>query len=117
MIPQGFIMMLIKFLKRFSPYAGILIFVCMIMGGSSCTTTKTIGLTCQERQIEIYVDDEYLGRDLVYYTVPKGRQYIEVSCRDNGMEVYHRKINVEDKKGRLVELQIPKHYKYNNKPF
>lgn len=62
---------------------------------------KTIGLTCQERQIEIYVDEEYLGRDLVYYTVPKGREYIEVSCRDNGMEVYHRRINVKDRNGKL----------------
>ena len=84
---------------------------------SSCSSTKTIGLACQERQIEIYVDDEYLGRDLVYYTVPKGCEYIEVSCRENGMEVYHRRINVKDRKGTLIELQIPKNYKYSSKPF
>lgn len=84
---------------------------------SSCSSTKTIGLTCQERQIEIYVDDEYLGRDLVYYTVPKGREYIEVSCRENGMEVYHRRINVKENNGVLIELQIPKNYKYSSKPF
>lgn len=84
---------------------------------SSCSSSKTIGLTCQERQIEIYVDDEYLGRDLVYYTVPKGRNYIEVSCREGGMEVYHRRINVKDRKGTLIELQIPKNYKYSSKPY
>ena len=78
----------------------------------SCSTTKTIGLTCQERQIEIYVDDEYLGRDLVYYTVPKGREYIDVSCRENGVEVYHRRINIKNHKNTLIELQIPKNYKY-----
>jgi len=84
---------------------------------SSCASTKTIGLCCQERQIEIYVDDEYLGRDLVYYTVPKGREYIEVSCREDGVEVYHRRINVKNKNGNLIELQIPKNYKYSSKPF
>ncbi|WP_300917170.1 hypothetical protein [uncultured Muribaculum sp.] len=89
----------------------------MAIGGASCSSTKTIGLNCQERQIEIYVDDEYLGRDLVYYTVPKGREYIEVSCRENGIEVYHRRINVKDRKGTLIELQIPKNYKYSSKPF
>lgn len=85
----------------------------------SCSSTKTIGLTltCQERQIEIYVDDEYLGRDLVYYTVPKGREYIEVSCREKGLEVYNRRINVKNRKGTLIELQIPKNYKYSSKPF
>lgn len=87
------------------------------IGLSSCSSTKTLELTCQERQIEIYVDDEYLGRDLVYYTVPKGREYIEVSCRENGIEVYHRRINVKDRKESLIELQIPKNYKYSNKPF
>lgn len=76
---------------------------------------KTIGLACKERQIEIYVDDEYLGRDLVYYTVPKGRSHIEVSCRENGVEVYQRRISVEGKNGQLIELQIPKNYKYSSK--
>lgn len=74
-------------------------------------------MSCQERQIEIYVDDEYLGRDLVMYTIPKERKYIEVSCRDKGIEVYHRRINVENKKGTLIELQIPKNYKYSSKQF
>ena len=85
---------------------------------ASCgTPTKTIALSCQERQIEIYVDDEYLGRDLVYYTVPKGREYIEVSCRDNGVEVYSRRYYVSGKEGKLIELQIPKNYKYSSKPY
>ena len=84
---------------------------------TSCASAKTFALSCQERQIEIYVDDEYLGRDLVYYTVPKGREYIEISCRDNGIEVYHRRINVKSQNGNLIELQIPKNYKYSNKPY
>lgn len=92
----------------------VLLFYCCT---SSCSGVKTIGLSCKERQIEIYVDDEYLGRDLVYYTIPKGRKNIEVSCRENGMEVYHRRINVESKDGRLIELEIPKNYKYSNKPY
>lgn len=95
-----------------------IVMLCMgLICVSSCSSTKTIGLTCQERQIEIYVDDEYLGRDLVYYTISNGREYIEVSCRENGMEVYHRRINVTDRKGTLIELQIPKNYKYSSKPF
>ena len=77
----------------------------------------TIGLMCKERQIEIFADNEYLGRDLVYYTVPKGRKYIEVSCREGGMEVYNKRINVEKKDGRLFELQIPRNYKYSSKPY
>lgn len=107
--------------KRASEFCYAILAIVVMCGAaisiSACSSTKTIGLTCQERQIEIYVDDEYLGRDLVYYTVPKGREYIEVSCRENGMEVYHRRINVKDRKGTLIELQIPKNYKYTTKQF
>ena len=110
--------LLFKIASKICNVAIAIILLCVApIGMSSCSSTKTIGLTCQERQIEIYVDDEYLGRDLVYYTVPKNRQYIEVSCRENGMEVYHRRINVKDRKGSLIELQIPKNYKYSSKPF
>lgn len=83
----------------------------------SCSSPKTFTLNCQERHIEIYADDQYLGRDLVYYTPAKGQRYIEISCRDNGVEVYHKRINVESKKGTLIELQIPKNYRYSSKPY
>lgn len=87
---------------------------------SSCSSSKTLCFYCQERQIEIYVDDQYLGRDLVEYTVSKDREYIEVSCRENGIEVYHKRINVKgykNNKNTLIELQIPKNYKYNSNPY
>ena len=94
------------------------IVLCFVTAGLfSCSSSRTISLSGQERQIEIYVDDEYLGRDLVHYTVPKSREYIEVSCRENGMEIYHRRINIKDREETLIELQIPKNYKYSSKPF
>lgn len=84
---------------------------------SCAASTKTLTFSCQERQIEIYVDDEFLGRDLVHYTVPKGREYVEVSCREGGVEIYHRRINVKNRNGTLIELQMPKNYKYSSKPY
>lgn len=88
-----------------------------LLSAAGCSVSKTFALSCQERQIEIYVNDEYLGRDLVYYTVPAGVETIEVSCRDKGVEVYHRRVYVKDSKNTLIELQIPKNYKYSSKPF
>lgn len=93
----------------------VLTCVCAFFYATSCSSPKSLVLTCQERHIEIYVDDQYLGRDLVYYTVPKGQKYVEVSCRDNGAEIYHKKVYVEDlSNGNLIELQIPKNLKYSN---
>lgn len=89
----------------------------LIMLFVSCASTKRIAFTCQERHIEIFVNDEYLGRDFVYYIVPKDLEYITVSCRDEGIQVYQRRINVKDNDGALIELQIPRNYKYSDKKF
>ena len=96
------------------------IFLCLLFftGIQSCSKKPiTLCFTCQERQIEIYVDGEYLGRDQVYYTVPNGKEFIDVSCVDGGLEVYHRRISVAGRDATLIELQIPKNYKYSSKPF
>ena len=46
----------------------VLISLSVVISIGSCSSPKTFALSCQERQIEIYVDNQYLGRDLVYYT-------------------------------------------------
>lgn len=80
----------------------------------SCASSTPINLMCDEQQIEIYIDDEYVGRGLVNYTVPKGQDYVNVSCRDNGIEVYSRSLYIKDKKNQLIELTIPKDYRYSS---
>ena len=37
----------------------------------SCATSIPISLLCNEQHIEIYVDEEYVGRGQVNYIVPK----------------------------------------------
>ncbi len=82
-----------------------------------CTSTKSVTFTCQEPQIEIYADGEYLGRNMVSYTLPKGRDYVDVSCCDGGEEVYTRRYHVQGKGGYLIEIEIPKHFRYSDKPY
>lgn len=98
--------------------AGALILYLLLSASHiSCSSPKTFAFTCQEKQIEIYINGEYLGREYVNYTVPKGCNTIEVSCRDAGIEVYHRELNIAGRNGNLIELQIPKNYRYSSKPF
>lgn len=90
-------------------YATVLVtFLC------ACATMTSIHLSCNEQHVEIYVDDEYVGRGLVNYTVPKGKDYIQVSCRENGIEIYSRKLYVKGSKNGLFELTIPKDYRYSS---
>lgn len=88
--------------------------VTLSMGLSSCATNIPISLLCNEQHIEIYIDEEYVGRGLINYIVPKGTEYINVSCRENGIEIYNRNYYVKGKKNQLFELNIPKDYRYSS---
>lgn len=83
----------------------------------SCSSSKTVGFHCEEQHVEIYINDEYAGRGLVYYRLPKNMESIKVSCMQDGKEVYTRTYYVKGKKGQLFDLQIPKDYRYSNKPY
>lgn len=80
----------------------------------SCATSIPVSFLCNEQHIEIYIDEEYVGRGLVNYVVPKGTDYIKVSCRENGVEIYERNYYVKGKKNQLFELNIPKDYRYSS---
>lgn len=80
----------------------------------SCASNTCVSLLCDEQQIEMYVNDEYVGRGLVHYTVPKGQDNITVSCRENGVEIYSRSFYVKGKNNQLIELTIPKDYRYSS---
>lgn len=97
-------------------YSSNFIFIALsVLLLTSCSSTKYLGFSCQEPNIEIFVDGEYLGRELVYYTVTGRQEYVEVSCLNNGVEVYKRRIRVKRGDATLIELQIPKNYKYSSK--
>lgn len=83
----------------------------------SCSSSKVLGFYCEEQQVDIYVNDEYVGRGLVNYQVPKSMESVKVSCWQDGDEIYTRTFYVKGKKGQLFELNIPKDYRYSSKPY
>lgn len=88
--------------------------VTLSMEFNSCATSTPISLLCNEQHIEIYINEEYVGRGQISYIVPKGTEYINVSCRENGIEIYNRNYYVKGKKNQLFELNIPKDYRYSS---
>lgn len=96
-------------MKKASIYTGVL---CLL---SSCITSSYVNISCDEQDVEIYINNEYIGRGLVNYNAPKGVEEINISCKENGNEIYNRNFYIKGKKGELIELTIPKDYKYSNK--
>lgn len=97
-----------KFMKHF------VLAVITIIAFCACASSIPINLLCDEQHVEIYVDGEYIGRGLVHHIVPKGNDYINVSCRENGIEIYSRRFYVKGGKNQLYELRIPKDYRYSS---
>jgi hypothetical protein len=95
-------------MKNFCVYFVLLVLL------SACNLQKQIVLYCQHPQIEIYVNDEYVGNDMVYYK-SSGEESIVVTAKIDGNEIYRRTIDlIGRKKNELIEIHVPEYYRYSN---
>lgn len=91
----------------------VLFILLVILVFNACTSTKRLSFSCNDPTIDIYIDGEFAGRNLVNYVFPNGKRDVDVTCIDNGSEVYHRvfyrdgHINNE-----LIDLPIQKDFHY-----
>lgn len=81
---------------------------------ASCGSVQRINLICEQPDIEIYVNDEYAGSNLVSCTVPRGTEHITVSGRKNGEEVYSRRFYVKGKGDVTFDLAVPDDLRYSD---
>lgn len=79
----------------------------------SCSTTNRLSFACNEPSVDIYINGEYIGRELVSYVIPEGNKSIEVVCTDNGQEVYRRTFYANGhKNNELIDITIQKDYRF-----
>lgn len=81
---------------------------------SSCKSYFPVTFLTNQTDIEIYVNDEYCGMNMVTYRVPKGVTEVTIRCVDGGREVVNRKVYVKGMENRIIEIAIPEDYKYSN---
>ena len=53
----------------------------------SCSTSTTVSFLCDQEDLQIYVNNEYVGTGLVRYTAPKEVTTAEVECKKDGITV------------------------------
>lgn len=81
---------------------------------SSCSTVTAVSFLCHDRDIQIYVNDTYLGKELVTYTAPKGVTTADIECKKDGITIFTKSIYIKGYNGRLFELTIPESYTYSS---
>lgn len=93
----------------------ILIFGFSLLLFSSCASTTRLNFVCTDPTIDIYVDGEYVGRDLVNIAFPKSKRTVEVTCLDNGVEVLRRTFYVNSyRNNELIDLQVQRDLQYSS---
>lgn len=81
----------------------------------SCGSTETsVSFLCNNHELEIYVDNNYVGQGLVSYTAPKGVQEVEVTCKKNGLPVYSKNYYIKGHNRQLFDLKVPNNVYYSN---
>ncbi len=61
---------------------------------SSCSSSTTMSILCNNRNLEIYVNDTYIGQELVTYTAPKGVTTADIQCKKDCITVYTKSIYI-----------------------
>ena len=88
--------------------------VCAVMALSSCVTTTSVSFLCNQEDLQIYVNDTYVGTGLVQYTAPQGVTTANVECRKDGVTVFSRNYYIKGHNKELFDINIPNTNTYSS---
>ena len=92
----------------------LFIFLVVIITFSACASTTTVNFLCKQDNIQIYVNDEYVGNGLVKYTAPKGVTTAEVECKRDGITIYSKSFYIKGQNNVLYDIIIPEYNSYSS---
>lgn len=80
----------------------------------ACASPTSVSFLCDNEDLQIYVNNEYVGKGLVRYTAPKGITTAEVECKDNGVTVYSKTYYIKGYNNALFDIKVPQHNYYSS---
>ena len=81
---------------------------------SSCSTAISVSFFCDRDDLNIYVNDMFIGNGLVRYSVPKDVTTAVVECKKDGITIYTETYNVKGHNNELFEIHIPNYNSYSS---
>ena len=80
----------------------------------SCSSSQTtVSFINEDKDVQIFVNGEYVGTGLVRYTFPKEVTTADVECKRNGSVIFTRSYNIKGLNNMLLELNIPNELFYS----
>lgn len=80
----------------------------------SCSTSTTVSFLCDQEDLQIYVNNEYVGTGLVRYTAPKEVTTAEVECKKDGITVFTKNYYIKGHNRELFDIRIPNNNSYSS---
>lgn len=93
-------------------YLVLITFVVIVV--SSCATTTSVSFLCNQEDLQIYINDEYVGNGLVNYIAPKGVTTAEVECKKDGLTVFSRNYYIKGHNRELFDIVVPNYNSYSS---
>lgn len=81
---------------------------------TGCASSVPVAFLCNDENVEIYVNGEFVGHGLIQYVVPKDVDYITVSAMHDGQIVYDRNYYVRDYRNSIIEIIPRTDYRYSS---
>ena len=89
----------------------------ILLAFSSCASTTSVSFLCDQEDLQIYVNDDYVGTGLVNYTAPRGVTTAEVECKKDGITVFSRNYYIKGHNRELFDIHIPQNNSYSSDRF
>lgn len=80
----------------------------------ACVSSTSVSFLCNNEDLQIYVNNEYVGKGLVNYTAPKGVTTAEVECRKNGVTIYSKSYYIKGHNNALFDIKVPDNNFYSS---
>ena len=84
----------------------------IIIGCAS--TTTTVSFLCEREDLQIFINDEYVGTGLVNYTAPKGITTADVECKKNGITIFSKSYYIIGHNKELFDIKVPDYNYYSS---
>ena len=91
-----------------------IILYCLILLLCGCSKNTTISFLCEDYNVDIYVNGNFIGNGLVTYNITETDEIVSVSCRNQDDIVLQRNFDVNLSRGQLIELNVPNKQRYSN---
>jgi hypothetical protein len=92
----------------------IYIFFAAAMVLISCASATTVSFLCNREDLQIYVNNQYVGTGLVRYTAPKDITTAIVECKKDGVTIYSKDFYIKGNNNALFDLKIPEYNSYSS---